>query len=80
MEKHYTILLHPDNKQGGYWATVPALPGCFSQGDTLGEAIALHLEGMIADGESVPEDAPDAQAVSIDIEAPRAWERRGSPV
>ena len=79
MKKHYTILLHPDKEQGGYWVTVPALPGCVSQGDTLEdaianarEAIALHLEGMIADGEPIPEDAPDTQAVSIAVEAPAA--------
>lgn len=37
--------------EGGYWAEVPALPGCFSQGETLEEvrsnlreAIALYLE------------------------------------
>jgi predicted RNase H-like HicB family nuclease len=35
---------------GGYWAEVPDLPGCFTQGDTLNavyrnlaEAIACHL-------------------------------------
>ena len=37
---------------GGYSVSVPALPGCFSQGDTfegavknIKEAIALYLEG-----------------------------------
>ncbi|MFY9462324.1 MAG: type II toxin-antitoxin system HicB family antitoxin [Candidatus Sungiibacteriota bacterium] len=37
---------------GGYSASVPALPGCFSQGDTfeeamknIKEAITLYLEG-----------------------------------
>jgi predicted RNase H-like HicB family nuclease len=36
---------------GGYWAEVPDLPGCFTQGDTLdavyhnlAEAIACHLD------------------------------------
>ncbi len=80
MKKHrYTILLHPDEEQGGYWVTVPSLPGCFSQGDTLEaaianarEAIELHLEGMIADGEEIPEDDAGTQAVSIDVDAPTA--------
>lgn len=38
-------------KDGGYSASVPALPGCFSQGDTfeeavknIKEAIGLYLE------------------------------------
>ena len=72
----YTILLHPDVEQGGYWVTVPALPGCVSQGDTLEEAIAnareairLHIAGMIEDGESVPEETAHFQAVVIDVAA-----------
>lgn len=42
---------------GGYWADVSALPGCFSQGDTLPdlqqnirEAIALYLETLRDEG------------------------------
>ena len=38
-------------EEGGYWAEVPALPGCVTQGDTmvelrknLQEAIELYLE------------------------------------
>ena len=37
--------------EGGYWAEVPELPGCFTQGDSLdevyhnlAEAIACHLD------------------------------------
>lgn len=30
----YTIILH-SAEEGGYWAEVPALEGCFSQGETL---------------------------------------------
>lgn len=54
------VLLHPD-ETGGYWVEVPSLPGCFSQGDTkeealenIREAIALHIEDMMAAGEDVP--------------------------
>ncbi len=28
------VIVH-DAEEGGYWAEVPALPGCASQGDTL---------------------------------------------
>lgn len=41
---------------------VPALPGCFTRGDTLeecrenaAEAIAVHIAGLEADGEEVLE-------------------------
>ena len=46
----YRALVHPE-KEGGYWAEVPDLPGCFTQGATLdeiyhnlAEAIASHLD------------------------------------
>ena len=35
-ERQYTIILDPDEEEGGY--TVPALPGCITQGETLEEA------------------------------------------
>ena len=44
------VLIH-SAKEGGYWAEVPALPGCVSQGETVSElrsnireAIELYLE------------------------------------
>ena len=56
------VILMPD-ETGGYVVEVPSLPGCFSQGETVDEAlanireaIALHIESMIAHGEEVPED------------------------
>jgi predicted RNase H-like HicB family nuclease len=33
------VLVHPA-EEGGYWAEVPALPGCVSEGDTFDEVIA----------------------------------------
>jgi len=45
----YTVELHPQ-KEGGYTVTVPALPGCISEGDTLEEAlknIKDAIEGYI---------------------------------
>ncbi|MGB3208843.1 MAG: type II toxin-antitoxin system HicB family antitoxin [Crinalium sp.] len=34
-------------EEGGYWAEVPALPGCITEGDTIEEAIA-NLEDAIS--------------------------------
>ncbi|MBV9706268.1 MAG: type II toxin-antitoxin system HicB family antitoxin [Chloroflexi bacterium] len=42
----YTIILHPDAEQGGYTVTVPCLPGCVTEGDTLEEAIAMAKEAI----------------------------------
>jgi predicted RNase H-like HicB family nuclease len=46
----------------GYFAYCPQLQGCYTQGDTYEEAlenirdaIGLHIEDRLADGESLPE-------------------------
>ena len=57
---NYPIVIHKD-KRSDYGVTVPDLPGCFSAGATLDEALAmareaieLHLEGLIEEGLGVP--------------------------
>jgi predicted RNase H-like HicB family nuclease len=74
-EYRYTIILHPD-PEGGYTVTVPALPGCVTQGETLEEAITmakdairLHVEALIAEGEPVPEEREHPQAIVINVAA-----------
>lgn len=61
------VILIPDEDGLGFTVEVPSLPGCISQGDTLEqalanikEAIALHIEDMIASGEDVAGDYPPA--------------------
>jgi antitoxin HicB len=75
-EYRYTIILHPEPEAGGYSVSVPALPGCLTQGDTLEEAIAmardavrLYIESLIADGEPVPVETEHPQAIVIDVAA-----------
>jgi predicted RNase H-like HicB family nuclease len=60
------VILIPDPEAGGYTVEVPSLPGCISEGDTLEEALAnikeaieLHIESMIEDGEPIPADLPE---------------------
>jgi antitoxin HicB len=72
----YTIILDPDPDEGGYTVTVPALPGCVTQGETLEEAIAmakdairLYIETLIADGQPVPQEQEHPQAIIIDVAA-----------
>jgi predicted RNase H-like HicB family nuclease len=47
--------------EGGYTVTVPALPGCISEGDTFEDArlnikaaISLYLESLQVDGLPIP--------------------------
>ncbi len=58
---NYPIVIHKD-ADSDYGVTVPDLPGCFSAGRTLDEAMAmakeaieLHLEGLIEEGQIVPD-------------------------
>lgn len=39
------VVIH-DAEEGGYWAEVPALPGCFTQGETL-EELKLNVQEAI---------------------------------
>lgn len=39
------IVIHKA-EEGGYWAEVPAIPGCMTQGETLAELLA-HLDEAI---------------------------------
>ena len=43
----FKILLEPDDEAGGYVVTCPALPGCYTQGDTIDEAIENIKEAIL---------------------------------
>ena len=63
LKRSYTFnaIFHPDEKSGGFWVSVPSLPGCFTQGETfeeasknIKEAVELYLEVIQDDGEEIP--------------------------
>ncbi len=58
------IVIHKD-EDSDYGVTVPDLPGCFSGGETLaeamqaaGEAALCHIEGLLMAGEPIPAARP----------------------
>ena len=60
--KSYIALVEFDDEIGTYGVIIPDIPGFSSGGDTYEEAIrnateglAFHLEGMIEDGDEIPE-------------------------
>jgi predicted RNase H-like HicB family nuclease len=60
----YPIFIHKD-EDSAYGVIVPDLPGCFSAGDTIEEAIQnakeaieCHIEGLLLDNESIPLKRP----------------------
>ena len=79
--RKYHVVLVPDG--GSYMVLVPSLPGCVSFGATVEdalamaeEAITLHIEGMAAAGERIPEDEgePILALVAVDPHPPAIGE------
>lgn len=76
MTLRYTILLEYDAEGPGYVVSVPALPGCFTQGATVPEAIkrareaiAGHIAALHDLGEDVPVEDLPALLTVVEIEA-----------
>jgi predicted RNase H-like HicB family nuclease len=53
---HFKIVLEKDEEVGGYVVSCPSLAGCFSQGDTVEEAMENIKEAIQACLESLAED------------------------
>jgi len=58
----YTVIYEPQ-PEGGYTVSVPALPGCITEGDTIAEARSMaedairgYCESLLADGLALPVD------------------------
>jgi len=69
----YSVVVH-EAEEGGFWVEVPALPGCYSQGEsveeTLGnvrEAIELYLEVLRDEGRDTPQDTDVVFQVSVAV-------------
>lgn len=61
----YVIAIEKGDKKHAYGVVVPDLPGCFSAGDTLDEALSnakeailLHLEGLMDEKKTAPAPKP----------------------
>lgn len=68
LEVSFTVLFEPA-EEGGYVVTVPALPGCVTEGDTLEEAQAMAKEAILAYIESLrKDDQPIPADVSLELE------------
>ena len=74
MVRRYTVVLAPDRDEGGYTVTVPALPGCITEGDTLEEAminakdaIRLYLEDLEASGEPIPVERERPELALVEV-------------
>ena len=69
----YTTVFEPA-EEGGYVVSVPALPGCITQGETFEEAvkmakeaIELYLETLEEDGDDIPIEPKGTIVTQLDV-------------
>ncbi len=79
--KRYAVVIEKAAKNFG--AYVPDLPGCVATGPTvekterlLREAIALHIQGIIEDGLTIPEPSSLVEYVELEASNTNASEER----
>ena len=74
--RKYTVILEYDTEASAYAVTVPALPGCTSQGATVEEALANakeaitgHIAALQSLGEEVPEEPEGPMVIVASVAA-----------
>jgi predicted RNase H-like HicB family nuclease len=63
------VIIH-DAEEGGYWAEVPSIPGCATQGETFEELLQnLYeaVEGCLSVDVNPPETTPNQRVLEIAI-------------
>ena len=61
------VVVH-EAEEGGYWAEVPAIPGCATQGDTMEDLVAnVHeaIEACLDVEVEPPEHSPSDRIMEI---------------
>ena len=64
----YTVVVH-EEPTGGFWAEVPALPGCYSQGETVDELLENIREAIGGVVEVLREQGREPEAIRV-LEVP----------
>jgi predicted RNase H-like HicB family nuclease len=63
------VLVH-DAEEGGFWAEVPALPGCVSEGNSLDETLANireAAEGWLEVSAEQTDADPEAHVIEVEL-------------
>jgi len=63
------VIVH-EAEEGGYWAEVPAIPGCATQGETMDELMAnVHdaIEACLSVDVGETESYPNDQVLEIAV-------------
>ena len=63
----YAVVIHED-PEGGFWGEVPALPGCYSQGESIDELKDNIREAIVGVLEVLKQgQEPDANIRILDV-------------
>ena len=64
----YAVVIHED-PDGGFWGEVPALPGCYSQGESVDELMKNVREAIAGVLEALKEEGrqPEANIRILDV-------------
>lgn len=72
----YTAIFEPA-EEGGYVVSVPALPGCMTQGETFEEAVEMikdaiagYLFVLNKEGQKIPKETEDVVVTKVSIPEP----------
>ena len=66
--QNYAVIIHED-PEGGFWAEVPALPGCYSQGETVDELKQNIREAIVGVLDVLRDQGqePDSRVQILDV-------------
>jgi len=77
MKRRFKVILEYNEGDKGYTVTVPALPGCITEGDNIQEAldnakeaIAGYLEALKVQGNSIPEKDSEMFFGEVEVSIP----------
>lgn len=78
LPKNYLFTVNIERGEDNHFVvSVPALPGCFSQGDTYEEAVAMaedtirgYLQLALEKGKSIPVEKRSAKRVMLNVHFP----------
>ena len=65
----FKVVVH-EADEGGYWAEVPAIPGCASEGETLEELkhnIQEAIQGCLSVDIDPPQEDPTSQILEVAV-------------
>jgi predicted RNase H-like HicB family nuclease len=75
----YTVVIEPEPDGSAYNVSVPALPGCYTWGATIDEAVVMarraiesHIAALQQLGDEIPREGEPPIVTAVDVDLPAA--------